>query len=289
MVFGQNEAIEKLVAAIKVARAGLRDAHRPIGAFLLTGPTGVGKTEVAKQLAEVLGVAFLRFDMSEYMEQHTVSRLVGAPPGYVGYDRGGLLTEAVSKNPHCVLLLDEVEKAHPDVFNILLQVMDHGTLTDTNGKQADFRSAILLMTSNLGAREMAARAVGFGDKRRMSKARGEEAYEKAFSPEFRNRLDGKLQFNPLSPEVMNQIVDKFVAEMRRQLKEKSIEIELSAAGRELLAKKGFDKDFGARPLARVIDQHIKTPLTDEILFGRLESGGKLIIDAEGDELVLRYA
>jgi ATP-dependent Clp protease ATP-binding subunit ClpA len=287
-VFGQNEAIEKLVSAIKVSRAGLRDAHRPIGAFLLTGPTGVGKTEVAKQLAEVLGVAFLRFDMSEYMEQHTVSRLVGAPPGYVGYDRGGLLTEAVSKNPHSVLLLDEVEKAHPDVFNILLQVMDHGTLTDTNGKQADFRSAILLMTSNLGAREMAARAAGFGDTIRVSQGRGKEAYERSFSPEFRNRLDGRLEFNPLSPEVMNQIVDKFVAEMRRQLKEKSIEIQLSEAGRLLLAKKGFDPAFGARPLARVIDQQVKIPLTDEILFGRLEGGGKVLIDAEGDQVVLRY-
>ena len=288
VVFGQNEAIEKLVSAIKVSRAGLRDGQKPIGAFLLTGPTGVGKTEVAKQLAEVLGVSFLRFDMSEYMEQHTVSRLVGAPPGYVGYDRGGLLTEAVSKSPHCVLLLDEVEKAHPDVFNILLQVMDHGTLTDTNGKQADFRQAILLMTSNLGAREMAARAVGFGDIGRMSKARGNEAFEKAFSPEFRNRLDGRLQFNPLSPEVMHRIVDKFVAEMRRQLKEKSIEVAITEAGKELLAKKGYDPNFGARPLARVIDQQVKTPLTDEILFGRLEGGGKLTIDAEGDAIVLRY-
>ena len=287
-VFGQDAAIEKLVSAIKVSRAGLRDAHRPIGAFLLTGPTGVGKTEVAKQLAEVLGVAFLRFDMSEYMEQHTVSRLVGAPPGYVGFDRGGLLTEAVSKNPHCVLLLDEVEKAHPDVFNILLQVMDHGTLTDTNGKQADFRSAILLMTSNLGAREMAARAAGFGDTIRVSQGRGKEAYERSFSPEFRNRLDGRLEFNALSPEVMHQIVDKFVAEMRRQLREKSIEVKISDAGRLLLAKKGFDPAFGARPLARVIDQHIKIPLTDEILFGRLEGGGKVLIDAEGDQVVLRY-
>ncbi len=237
VVFGQNEAIEKLVSAIKVSRAGLRDSGKPVGAFLFTGPTGVGKTEVAKQLAEVLGVAFLRFDMSEYMEQHTVSRLVGAPPGYVGYDRGGLLTEAVSKNPHCVLLLDEVEKAHPDVFNILLQVMDHGTLTDTNGKKADFRSAILLMTSNLGAREMAARAAGFGDVLRMAGARGDQAFEKAFSPEFRNRLDGRLQFNPLSPEVMHRIVDKFIAEMQRQLKEKEITIEITPAGRELLAKK----------------------------------------------------
>jgi ATP-dependent Clp protease ATP-binding subunit ClpA len=287
-VFGQDEAIEKLVAAIKVARAGLRDPGKPVGAFLFTGPTGVGKTEVAKQLAEVLGVAFLRFDMSEYMEQHTVSRLVGAPPGYVGYDRGGLLTEAVSKNPHCVLLLDEVEKAHPDVFNILLQVMDHGTLTDTNGKKADFRSAILLMTSNLGAREMAARAAGFGDVRRMAGARGEEAYEKAFSPEFRNRLDGRLKFNPLSPATMHRIVDKFIAEMRRQLQEKEIEIELTEAGRDLLAKKGYDPTFGARPLARVIDREIKTPLTDEILFGRLEGGGRLLIDAEGDQVALRY-
>jgi len=288
VVFGQNEAIEKLVSAIKVARAGLREPQRPIGAFLFTGPTGVGKTEVARQLAEVLGVSFVRFDMSEYMEQHTVSRLVGAPPGYIGFDRGGLLTEAVSKNPHCVLLLDEVEKAHPDVFNILLQVMDHGTLTDTNGKQADFRSTVLLMTSNLGAREMALRAVGFGDTGRMSKARGDEAYERAFSPEFRNRLDGRLQFNPLSPEVMDRIVDKFITQLRTQLKEKSIEVELEESGRALLAKKGFDPNFGARPLARVIDQQIKTPLTDEILFGRLENGGKVIIGGEGDAILLRY-
>jgi ATP-dependent Clp protease ATP-binding subunit ClpA len=287
-VYGQDAAIERLVGAIKVARAGLRDAQRPIGAFLLTGPTGVGKTEVAKQLAEVLGIAFLRFDMSEYMEQHSVSRLVGAPPGYVGYDRGGLLTEAVARSPHAVLLLDEVEKAHPDVFNMLLQVMDHGTLTDTNGKKADFRQTILLMTSNLGAREMAQRAMGFGDKRRISAARGKEAFERAFTPEFRNRLDARLVFNPLSPEVMGRIVDKFIAELRVQLREKKIVVTLTDAGRDLLARKGYDPDFGARPLSRVLEQTVKSPLTDEILFGHLENGGRLTIDAAGDEVVLRY-
>ena len=288
VVFGQDEAIERLVAAIKVSRAGLRDPQKPVGAFLLTGPTGVGKTEVAKQLAEVMGIQFLRFDMSEYMEQHSVSRLVGAPPGYVGYDRGGLLTEAVSKNPHSVLLLDEVEKAHPGVFNMLLQVMDHGTLTDTNGKEADFRSVILLMTSNIGAREMAGRAVGFGDTRAVSVGRGDEAFERLFSPEFRNRLDARLQFNPLSPEVMGKIVDKLIGELEVQLRSKKVKVKLTEAGREVLAELGYDPAFGARPLARVIDARVKTPLTDEILFGALEGGGTVVIDAEDRDLALRF-
>ncbi|MEM1207141.1 MAG: ATP-dependent Clp protease ATP-binding subunit ClpA [Acidobacteriota bacterium] len=288
VVFGQNEPIERLVAAIKVARAGLRDPQKPMGSFLLTGPTGVGKTEVAKRLAEIMGVKFLRFDMSEYMESHSVSRLVGAPPGYVGFDRGGLLTEAVAKSPHAVLLLDEVEKAHPDVFNMLLQVMDHGTLTDTNGKQADFRQVILLMTSNVGAREMAGRAPGFGDTRGVSAARGDEIFERQFSPEFRNRLDARLQFNPLSMDVMGKIVDKFVDEMEVQLREKKVRFELTDAGRALLAKLGYDPDFGARPLGRLLEQKVKTPLTDEILFGALEGGGTVILDAEGEEIALRY-
>jgi ATP-dependent Clp protease ATP-binding subunit ClpA len=299
VVYGQDEAIERLGSAIKVARAGLRDPQKPMGSFLLTGPTGVGKTEVAKQLAQVLGVAFLRFDMSEYMERHTVSRLVGAPPGYVGYDRGGLLTEAVAKNPHAVLLLDEIEKAHEDVFNILLQVMDHGTLTDTNGKPTDFRHVILLMTSNVGAREMAQRAPGFGrvghepgdspifhlDEKQ---GEGDKAVERLFSPEFRNRLDARLQFRSLSPQVMGKIVSKLVHELSAQLAPKGIEIELTEAARELLAKKGYDPAFGARPLARVMEDTVKRPLTEEILFGHLENGGKATVDAEGDKIVLRF-
>jgi ATP-dependent Clp protease ATP-binding subunit ClpA len=296
-VFGQDEAIERLVSAIKVSRAGLRDAQKPVGAFLLTGPTGVGKTEVAKRLAEVLGISFLRFDMSEYMEAHTVSRLVGAPPGYVGYDRGGLLTEAVAKNPHAVLLLDEIEKAHPDIFNILLQVMDHGTLTDANGKPTDFRHVILLMTSNVGARELAARALGFTDHgdhgeglplRTPKDTDADKAVERLFSPEFRNRLDARLRFNALSPQVMERIVDKFIRELSAQLAEKSVQVELTDAARKLLAEKGFDPTFGARPLGRVIEEKVKRPLTDELLFGALENGGTATVDAEGGEIVMRY-
>jgi ATP-dependent Clp protease ATP-binding subunit ClpA len=294
VVFGQNDAIERLVGAIKVSRAGLRDPQKPVGSFLLTGPTGVGKTEVAKQLAEVLGIAFLRFDMSEYMERHSVSRLVGAPPGYVGYDRGGLLTEAVSKNPHAVLLLDEIEKAHEDVFNILLQIMDHGTLTDTNGKQADFRHVILLMTSNVGAREMAQRGLGFGDRGEEGAAPtdrssdADRAIERLFSPEFRNRLDARLRFLPLTPEVMEQIVGKLVRELANQLAARKVRIELTDAARKLLAEKGFDPAFGARPLARVLEETVKRPLTDELLFGRLQNGGEVTVDVEAGELVLRY-
>jgi ATP-dependent Clp protease ATP-binding subunit ClpA len=296
VVFGQDEPIQRLVAAIKVSRAGLRDPQKPVGNFLLTGPTGVGKTEVAKQLAEVLGIGFLRFDMSEYMERHSVSRLVGAPPGYVGYDRGGLLTEAVAKNPHAVLLLDEIEKAHEDVFNILLQVMDHGTLTDTNGKQTDFRHVILLMTSNVGARELARRSPGFNEEgdaggsgggRASVASDADRAVERLFSPEFRNRLDARLQFNPLSPEVMEQIVDKIVRQLSAQLGEKGVEIELTGAARKLLAEKGYDPAFGARPLGRVLEDQVKRPLTEELLFGRLTSGGKATVDAEGGEIVLR--
>ncbi|MFL6195512.1 MAG: ATP-dependent Clp protease ATP-binding subunit ClpA [Thermoanaerobaculia bacterium] len=295
VVFGQEEAIERLVSAIKVSRAGLRDAQKPVGAFLLTGPTGVGKTEVAKRLAEVMGISFLRFDMSEYMEAHTVSRLVGAPPGYVGYDRGGLLTEAVAKNPHAVLLLDEIEKAHPDIFNILLQVMDHGTLTDTNGKPTDFRHVILLMTSNVGARELAARTPGFTDLGDGSPARplkdtdADRAVERLFSPEFRNRLDARLRFNPLSPQVMEKIVDKFIRELSKQLEEKKVQVEATEDARKVLAEKGFDPAFGARPLGRVIEESVKRPLTDELLFGKLENGGTATVDAEGGEIVMRYA
>ncbi|HKH49334.1 MAG TPA: ATP-dependent Clp protease ATP-binding subunit ClpA [Thermoanaerobaculia bacterium] len=288
VVYGQDEAIDRLASAIKVARAGLRDPQKPVGNFLLTGPTGVGKTEVAKQLAEVLGIAFLRFDMSEYMEAHSVSRLVGAPPGYVGYDRGGLLTEQVSKNPHAVLLLDEIEKAHPDVFNILLQVMDHGTLTDTNGKQADFRHVILLMTSNVGAREMAQRALGFADEPGQARSpEGERAVERLFSPEFRNRLDARIRFNTLNRDLMERIVEKFVHQLADQLAGKKVKIELTEAARTWLADKGYDPAFGARPLARVIEESIKRPLTDELLFGKLESGGTVVVDLDQDRIVLR--
>ena len=291
VVYGQEEAIERLSSAIKVARAGLRDPQKPVGSFLLTGPTGVGKTEVAKQLAEVLGISFLRFDMSEYMERHSVSRLVGAPPGYVGYDRGGLLTEAVSKSPHAVLLLDEIEKAHEDVFNILLQVMDHGTLTDTNGKQADFRHVILLMTSNVGAREIAQRGLGFGDIAGSRAGEGEKAMERLFSPEFRNRLDARIQFRPLTPEVMEKIVDRLIRQLGDLLAEKKVTIELTPAARQRLAEKGFDPAFGARPLARVIEDTVKRPLTEELLFGTLQNGGTAVIDveADGDGLAVRAA
>ena len=291
VVFGQDEAIGRLVAAIKVARAGLREPDKPVGSFLLTGPTGVGKTEVARRLAEVLGVAFLRFDMSEYMERHTVSRLVGAPPGYVGFDRGGLLTEAVAKSPHAVLLLDEIEKAHADVFNLLLQVMDHGTLTDTNGKPTDFRHVILLMTSNVGARELAQRAPGFGGPGAEGEARdadSDRAVERLFSPEFRNRLDARLRFRPLTPEVMERIVDKLVGELAAQLAPKGVRLTLTGAARTLLAERGHEPAFGARPLARVLDETVKRPLTDEVLFGELAGGGEVTVDAEDGEVVLRY-
>jgi ATP-dependent Clp protease ATP-binding subunit ClpA len=291
VIFGQDEAIERLVGAIKVSRAGLRDPQKPVGSFLLTGPTGVGKTEVAKQLAEAMGISFLRFDMSEYMEAHSVSRLVGAPPGYVGFDRGGLLTESVSKNPHAVLLLDEVEKAHPDIFNILLQVMDHGTLTDTNGKQTDFRHVILLMTSNVGARELAQRALGFSeDAGEVRPARGSEAdraVERLFSPEFRNRLDARVRFNALTPGLMEKIVEKFIRELDAQVAEKKVRIEISEAARKLLAEKGYDPAFGARPLGRVIEESVKRPLTEELLFGKLQNGGKAMVDAEDGEIVVR--
>lgn len=277
-VFGQDGAIDVLVKAIKRSRAGLRIPERPIGSFLFIGPTGVGKTEVAKQLARILGVNFLRFDMSEYMEKHTVARLIGAPPGYIGFDQGGLLTDAIRKQPYTVLLLDEIEKAHPDLFSILLQVMDHATLTDNNGKKADFRNVILLMTSNAGAREMSMSSIGFGggtvepDHRAI---KGLKAVESLFSPEFRNRLDGIVLFNGLNLEIMEQIVDKFVVEMETQLGEKKIRMELSVEARRWLGGQGYDVTFGARPLARLIQTEVKDVLADEILFGRLMHGGRV--------------
>jgi ATP-dependent Clp protease ATP-binding subunit ClpA len=282
VVYGQDEAIETLGAAIKMARSGLREGEKPIGSFLFAGPTGVGKTEVTRQLARVMGIELVRFDMSEYMERHTVSRLIGAPPGYVGFDQGGLLTEAVSKQPHCVLLLDEVEKAHPDVFNLLLQVMDHGTLTDNNGRKADFRNVILVMTTNCGAEQMSRPSMGFThqDHSRDSS----EAIRKTFTPEFRNRLDAIVQFGPLDPTTIASVVDKFVIELEGQLEEKHVTFEVDEMARAWLAEHGFDKAMGARPMARIIQDHIKRPLAEELLFGKLERGGHVRFTVTDDEL-----
>jgi len=280
-IFGQDRAVERVAQSIKMNRAGLGAPTRPIGSFVFAGPTGVGKTELAKQLAEVLGIGFIRFDMSEYMERHTVSRLIGAPPGYVGFDQGGLLTDAIHHTPHAVLLLDEIEKAHPDLFNLLLQVMDHGALTDNNGRKSDFRNIILIMTSNVGARDLSRRLPGFGigDDARLGDI--DEAFRRAFSPEFRNRLDAKIDFAPLQESVMLQIVDKFIAELGTQLGERKVVVELTEAARGYLAKKGYDPMNGARPLGRVIQDEVKKPLTDELLFGALANGGKVIVDLDG--------
>ena len=278
VVFGQEQAIHALSAAIKLARAGLRDAEKPIGCYLFSGPTGVGKTEVARQLASLLGVQILRFDMSEYMERHTVSRLIGAPPGYVGFDQGGLLTDGVDQNPHCVLLLDEIEKAHPDLFNVLLQVMDHGKLTDHNGKQVDFRNVILIMTTNAGAAEMAKAGIGFGSTQRVGE--DEEAIKRMFSPEFRNRLDAVIAFSRLSRQMISRVVEKFIFQLEAQLADRNVMIELSPEAMDWIAEHGYDELYGARPLARVIQEHIKKPLAEELLFGKLEGGGTVRVVVE---------
>ncbi|CUH77185.1 ATP-dependent Clp protease ATP-binding subunit ClpA [Tritonibacter multivorans] len=285
VVFGQDPAIEALASAIKLARAGLREPEKPIGNYLFAGPTGVGKTEVAKQLADQLGVELLRFDMSEYMEKHAVSRLIGAPPGYVGFDQGGLLTDGVDQHPHCVLLLDEIEKAHPDVFNILLQVMDNGQLTDHNGRTVNFRNVVLIMTSNAGAADMAKAAIGFGRDRR----EGEDtaAIERTFTPEFRNRLDAVISFGPLPKEVILQVVEKFVLQLEAQLMDRNVSIELTRKAAEWLADKGYDEKMGARPLGRVIQEHIKKPLAEELLFGKLSKGGLVKVGIKDGKLDLR--
>jgi ATP-dependent Clp protease ATP-binding subunit ClpA len=286
VVFGQKDAVHAVAQAIKRSRAGLGNPERPAGCFLFTGPTGVGKTELAKQLALQLGNEFIRFDMSEYMEKHAVARLIGAPPGYVGFEQGGQLVDAVRTHPYCVVLLDEIEKAHPDIFNILLQVMDHATLTDNTGRKADFRNAILIMTSNAGSREMAAKSVGFTEGGTAAKSR--MAIEKLFSPEFRNRLDAIVTFGSLSPAVMETIVEKFILQLEAQLSEKHVAISLTPAARSWLAAKGYDPSFGARPLGRVIQKEVRDPLTDEILFGKLETGGTVTIDAAGEGLTFSY-
>ena len=287
MVFGQNAAIEALSAAIKLSRAGLRDAEKPIGNYLFSGPTGVGKTEVARQLAATLGIEITRFDMSEYMERHSVSRLIGAPPGYVGFDQGGLLTDAIDQHPHCVLLLDEIEKAHPDLFNILLQIMDHGKLTDHNGKKIDFRNVILIMTTNAGAADMAKAGIGFG--RAVRQGEDEDAIKRMFTPEFRNRLDAVIPFAPLTPEIVGRVVEKFVMQLEAQLADRNVTIELSSAAKEFLAERGYEPLYGARPLARVIQELIKKPLAEELLFGKLVKGGAVKVTLKDGKLAFDVA
>jgi ATP-dependent Clp protease ATP-binding subunit ClpA len=287
VIFGQNEAIETLGSTIKLARAGLRTEGKPVGSFLFSGPTGVGKTEVSKQLSSIMGIEFVRFDMSEYMERHTVSRLIGAPPGYVGYDQGGLLTEAVTKHPHSVILLDEIEKAHPEVFNILLQVMDHGSLTDNNGRKADFRNAVVIMTTNAGAQDMSRASMGFQSQDHSSDA--SEMIKKTFSPEFRNRLDGIIQFNPLPLEVIKTVVDKFLVELQVQLDEQKVQIEVSDKAREWLVENGYDKNMGARPMQRLIQDTIKKELAEQILFGDLsKNGGIAYVDLKKGKINIKY-
>ncbi len=282
MVFGQDKAIEALAAAIKLSRAGLREPEKPIGNYLFSGPTGVGKTEVARQLASVLGIELIRFDMSEYMERHSVSRLIGAPPGYVGFDQGGMLTDAIDQHPHCVLLLDEIEKAHQDLYNILLQVMDHGKLTDHNAKTVDFRNVILIMTTNAGASDMAKEAIGFGREGR--EGEDEDAIKRMFTPEFRNRLDAVIPFAALTPEIVGRVVEKFVMQLEAQLADRNVTIELSSGAKEWLSERGYDRLYGARPLSRVIQEHIKKPLAEELLFGRLVKGGSVKVALKDNKL-----
>jgi ATP-dependent Clp protease ATP-binding subunit ClpA len=284
VVFGQDDAIEALGTSIKLSRSGLGNPEKPIGSYLFSGPTGVGKTEVTRQLARVLGVELVRFDMSEYMERHTVSRLIGAPPGYVGFDQGGLLTDAINKQPHSVLLLDEIEKAHQEVFNLLLQVMDHGTLTDNNGRKADFRNVILVMTTNAGAERMSRASMGF--TKQDHSGDDMEEITKLFSPEFRNRLDAVIHFKPLSEDTIIHVVDKFVMELEAQLSDKNVTIELDTAAREWLAKHGHDAAMGARPMARLIQEQIKKPLANAVLFGDLSSGGHVRVTEKDDKLSL---
>jgi ATP-dependent Clp protease ATP-binding subunit ClpA len=285
-IFGQDKAIEALSAAIKMSRSGLGDQRKPVGSFLFAGPTGVGKTEVTRQLALAMGVELVRFDMSEYMERHTVSRLIGAPPGYVGFDQGGLLTEAIAKHPHCVLLLDEIEKAHPDVFNLLLQVMDHGTLTDNNGRKADFRHVIIVMTTNAGALEMSRPSIGFTQAD--SAPDGMEAIRRLFSPEFRNRLDAVIQFDGLDQDTIERVVDKLLVEAEAQLESKRVSLSVDERARRWIAKRGYDPKMGARPMARVIQEFIKRPLAEELLFGKLVNGGhvEVTLGEDGEELKL---
>src|SRR5271155_1887177 len=282
MVFGQDKAIDALAAAIKLARAGLREPEKPIGNYLFSGPTGVGKTEVARQLASTMGIELIRFDMSEYMERHSISRLIGAPPGYVGFDQGGMLTDAIDQHPHAVLLLDEIEKAHPDLFNILLQVMDHGKLTDHNGKTVDFRNIILIMTTNAGASDLAKEAIGFGREGRAGE--DEDAIKRLFTPEFRNRLDATITFAGLTPEIVGRVVEKFVMQLEAQLADRNVTIELSSAAKEWLAERGYDRLYGARPLGRVIQEHIKKPLAEELLFGKLVRGGSVKVTMKDGKL-----
>lgn len=283
VIFGQDQAIDSLSTAIKLSRAGLGNEDKPIGSFLFAGPTGVGKTEVTRQLARIMGIELIRFDMSEYMERHTVSRLIGAPPGYVGYDQGGLLTEEINKHPHAVLLLDEIEKAHPEVFNLLLQVMDHGTLTDNNGRKADFRNVTIIMTTNAGAEQLSRSSMGFASQDHSSD--GMESIKKAFSPEFRNRLDGIIQFKQLGPDMIAQVVDKFVFEFEHQLEEKGVSLSIDDEVRTWLAIKGYDPVMGARPLTRVIQEHLKKPLAEDLLFGKLAKGGHVTVTVKDNELV----
>ena len=286
MVFGQDRAIEALAAAIKLSRAGLRDAEKPIGNYLFSGPTGVGKTEVAKQLASTLGIELIRFDMSEYMERHSISRLIGAPPGYVGFDQGGLLTDSIDQHPHAVLLLDEIEKAHQDLYNILLQVMDHGKLTDHNGKTVDFRNVILIMTTNAGAADLTREAIGFGRDNRAGE--DEEAIKRIFTPEFRNRLDAIIPFAGLTPEIVGRVVEKFVLQLEAQLADRNVTIEVSSSAKEWLAERGYDRLYGARPLARVIQEHIKKPLAEELLFGALVHGGAVKVSLKDGKLAFEF-